>query len=98
MIVTVLQGRHVAVANEESVEYAVDDDVECEVGGEGEGEHGQGDAKDGDEAGDAVGEGDLREVAAEHAEVGEDDSQSEDDGQIADGEGSIACVRRVVPL
>lgn len=80
MIVTVLQRCHVSVPNEKSVEYSVDDDIEGEVGGEGECEHGQRNAKDSDEAGGAVGEGDLWEVAAEHAKVGEDDSHGEDDG------------------
>ena len=98
MVITILQRRHVAIADEESVKDAVDDDIECEVGGEGKCEHGQRDAEDCDEAGGAIGEGDLREVAAEHAEVGEDDCHSEDDGEVADGEGSVACVGRRVPL
>lgn len=80
MIITVLQRRHVAIPNEKSIKNAVNDDIECEMGGEGECEHGQRNTKNSDETSGAVGEGDLREVAAEHAEISEYDSHGEDDG------------------
>jgi hypothetical protein len=92
VVVAVFERRHVAVADEEAVEAAVDDDVVGEVVAEGEDEHGHADARHCDDAGHPIGEGDELEVAGEDADVGEDHCEGEDDGEVADGEGSSTCV------
>ena len=44
MVIAILKGRHIAVANEEAIEAAIDDDIEGEMFNKGKDEHSQADA------------------------------------------------------
>lgn len=95
--VGVFERREVAIANEEAIGKAVEDDEEGEGFAEGEDEGAEGDAEDGGEGDQTVGEGEYFEVAEEHSDVGHDDGDGVDDGQLTNGQVSLAWVAGKVP-
>jgi hypothetical protein len=92
MVVCVAEGSHVAVADEETVDSSVEQDVVKEAVAEGEDEDGAADTHHCDELHQAVGEGEYFEETAEHAEVDHDEGQTVDDGELADLKIGLSCV------